>query len=59
METLIQEIMDLEKQQDDMYAEFIFIRDQLEQKRRLRDAFLVVKDSPTLQESLRIEMEKL
>lgn len=56
---LSQEITDLETQRDNLYLKFKEIETALAQKRKLIEAFELVKSSPKLQEDLKTEMKHL
>lgn len=59
IEQLNQEIIDLEAQREAAYTQFRVIEASLDQKRKLVEAFRLVKDSESLQQSLITEMANL
>lgn len=59
IEQLNQDIIDLEAQRETVYAQFKEIEANLLQKRKLVEAFQLVKDSESLQESLITELINL
>ena len=57
LEQLTQDIADLDAQRNTLYDQFAAIEATLQQKRKLVDAFQLVKDSTDLQQSLITEMK--
>ena len=57
LEQLTQDIADLDAQRNTLYDQFAVIEAALQQKRKLVEAFALVKDSTDLQQSLITEMK--